>query len=158
MYKNENKFIIKKYKETQETIISLCIQHDLHFTEKQLAEIIYFINEFPFIISENSLYISLYNNDYNIFQDFFNILILPNYHKNNLNTKNKENYIIKIIHMFNTLPRMYMSLEEYKNFLFTFYFVDNVNIFHTISVLFGDKIHNSEWTDNWEEESSFNRP
>lgn len=158
MYKSGNRFTIHRQKNIQENIVSLCVQYDLDFNDKQLAEIVYFVNEFPFSVSEYSTYVSSYDENYTIFEDFFDILAFPNYRKNNLGTKNKEEYVIKIVRMFNSLPRLYMSLEEYEEFLSTFYFVDNVSIFHTISVLFGDKINNSEWRDDWEEEALFNRP
>lgn len=158
MHKSGNRFTIHRQKDIQETIVTTCTKHDLDFTDKQLAEIVYFVNEFPFMIGEYSVYVSSYDEDYSIFEDFFDILVFPNYRKNNLGAKTSEEYVIKIVRMFNSLPRLYMTLEEYEEFLSTFYFVDNVSIFHTISVLFGDKLHNGEWEDSWEEESLFDRP
>lgn len=159
MYKKSNSFTIHNPENIQDIIISLCTKYSLEFSDKQLTEIVYFVNEFPFNVYEDSIHISTCDKSYTICQDFFDILVFPNYRKNNLGAKTSEEYVIKIVRMFNSLPRLYMTLEEYEEFLSTFYFVDNVNIFHIISVLFGDKMNNGEWGDVFEEEELlFDRP
>lgn len=147
---NEKENYFSSQSLTHDFMITLLKNNDFEFTTRQLLEIIYLYNYFPFqiktqlftraVLSESQV-IERTKKDY---ENFYNKLILRTYMKNNLGYTSIEKYFENIARKFNNAPRMKLTEQEYEKVLNELNFHDDVPIEQSMIILFGKNYEDEE--------------
>lgn len=146
-----------------ETMREFCILENLKFSPLQLAEMFYFRNAYPIFVGNQQYYRD--NNPYvkttrdestEIYNLFYVWIIKPFYDKNKKNYNSLEDCIVDVVRAFNLAPQMFMTQQEFFNFLTTYTHNNDIPIAMNCRIMYDtDYIYNIDDYDN--NENSYTR-